>query len=63
MDFIELICLFNYFSCFKLAVLRYTGALGYGTADLFNEAWDTMGNLVQDYANVSMPWLDPKDTE
>jgi len=47
----------------KLAILRYTGALGYGTADLFNEAWDTIGNLVQDYSDASMPWLDPKKTK
>lgn len=40
----------------KLAFLRYTGALGYGTADMFNESWENMSELMEDYMDSSMPW-------
>jgi hypothetical protein len=45
----------------KLSVIRYTGALGYGTADLFNESWESMSGLVNDYMASTMPWIE-KDT-
>lgn len=41
----------------KLALIRYTGALGYGTAELFNDSWESMGGLVKDYIDSTMPWL------
>ena len=40
----------------KLAILRYTGALGYGTADMFNESWESMSGLMEDYMDSAMPW-------
>lgn len=40
----------------KLAFLRYTGALGYGTADMFNESWENISELMEDYMDSSMPW-------
>jgi hypothetical protein len=40
----------------KLAILRYTGALGYGTAEMFNEAWDGMTGLFENYMESSLPW-------
>jgi len=45
----------------KLSVIRYTGALGYGTAELFNESWESMSGLVNDYMASTMPWIE-KDT-
>jgi hypothetical protein len=40
----------------KLAILRYTGALGYGTAEMFNEAWDGMTGLFENYMESALPW-------
>lgn len=42
----------------KLGVIRYTGALGYGSADLFNESWENMGSLLDDFVASTMPWLE-----
>ena len=42
----------------KLGLIRYTGALGYGTAELFNEAWGNMDGLVDSYVAATMPWLE-----
>ena len=42
----------------KLAVLRYTGALGYGTSSLFNEAWDKITELLEEYDKAKRPWID-----
>ena len=42
----------------KLGVIRYTGALGYGSADLFNESWEKMTSLLDDFVASTMPWLE-----
>jgi len=41
----------------KLAILRYTGALGYGTSALFNEAWDRITELLEQYDKMTRPWV------
>lgn len=46
----------------KLAILRYTGALGYGTSALFNEAWDRITTLIQQYDKVARPWVHDDDS-
>ena len=45
----------------KLGIIRYTGALGYGTSELFNESWESMGSLIEDYVATTMPWSDKND--
>ena len=47
----------------KLAILRYTGALGYGTADLFNQAWESMDQLFDSYDKAARPWIDKEKSE
>ena len=47
----------------KLAILRYTGALGYGTSALFNEAWDRITELIEQYDKVARPWTVKEDKE
>ena len=46
----------------KLAVLRYTGALGYGTSALFSEAWDRITALMEQYDKVTRPWVHDDDS-
>ena len=46
----------------KLAILRYTGALGYGTSALFNEAWDRSTELIERYDKLTRPWLYDDDS-
>ena len=41
----------------KLAILRYTGSLGYGKAELFNESWEKVNELIQSYTKLAMPWI------
>lgn len=47
----------------KLSVLRYTGALGFGSADLFNESWEKISDMLEDYDKVSRPWIEREDTK
>lgn len=44
----------------KLAIMRYTGALGYGSAEMFNESWENMGKLIDSYSAAIMPWQENK---
>lgn len=44
----------------KLAIMRYTGALGYGSAEMFNESWENMGKLIDSYSSATMPWQENK---
>lgn len=47
----------------KLAILRYTGALGYGTSALFNEAWDRISELIEQHDKLTRPWTVKEDKD
>lgn len=47
----------KYAEMVKLSVLRYTGALGYGEADMFNKASEGLNALLDEYGKVVRPWL------
>lgn len=32
--------------------------MGYGTADMFNQAWDSIDQLLDSYDKVARPWID-----
>ena len=44
----------------KLGILRYSGALGYGAPELFNESWEGINTLLDNYIANTLPWQSDK---